>query len=173
MEQQVAGTVIANDEDDVALQVFYLGGQLPEVDTAQPIVGDLEFYSGLPLTFAQVVFADGRGRLRDSMEQVKSLHQPGPVSIVVARSEDLQFECRRRIRADHDLHLLASTHTICGAIAFDRVAAPAGHGGSPLRGIGAGIGEQPAARSGLGVFELYHISPYGCLPKGLGNAECT
>jgi len=159
LKQQITGAVIADDEDDVALQVFFLGGQLSQVDAAQPIVGNLEFHGGLPLAFAQVVFTDGRVGLRDAIERIKTFHQPRPVSVVVAGSIDLQLERRLRIRADHDPQLLTSTHTIRGAVAFNRWAASTGQVGCHLLGVGARVGKHPVARAGFRVFTLDQISP--------------
>ena len=94
LKQQIAGAVIADDEDDVALQVFFLGGQFPQVDAAQPILGDLEFHGGLPLAFAHIVFANRRFRLWGALYRIKRLNESSAVSVVVAGSIDLQLERR-------------------------------------------------------------------------------
>ena len=159
LKQQITGAVIADDEDDVALQVFFLGGQLSQVDAAQPIVGNLEFHGGFPLAFAQVVFTDGRVRLRGAFQRVKSFDQPGPVSIVVACSKDLHLERGRRISAHHNLQLLAGTNAVRRAIPFNPRATSVGQVGSDLPGGLARVGKHPVARAGFCVFTLDQISP--------------
>ena len=66
LKEQIAGAIIADDENNVALNSAGLFRQFPQLDAAQPIFGNLKFYRGLPIAFAQVVFTDGRVRLRDS-----------------------------------------------------------------------------------------------------------
>ena len=73
LKQQIAGAVITDNEDDVTLQVFSLGSQLPKVDATQPILGDLEFDCWFPLAFAHIVVTDGRVRLRGPLKRIKTL----------------------------------------------------------------------------------------------------
>ena len=58
LEKQIAGAVITHNENDVALHAAVLRGELAEIDTAQPILGNLKFHGWFPLAFAQTAFAN-------------------------------------------------------------------------------------------------------------------
>ena len=60
LEEKVGLAIVADDEDDVALELLALGRQLAEVDAAGPIGGDRDRRARGPRAFAQPLGADGR-----------------------------------------------------------------------------------------------------------------
>ena len=83
--------------------------------------------------------------------------------------EEHEIELGLRIRAHHNLQLLASPYTVRGAVTFNPRATPASHVASPYGGIGKSIGEHPVPRAGLGVFDLDQVS--SILSESIGNAD--
>jgi hypothetical protein len=74
LEEKIAGTIISNDEDDVALNVFLLGGELTEVNPAEPILRNLNLDRRLPIAFADIVFTHRRIGLDFAFERLKGTH---------------------------------------------------------------------------------------------------
>ena len=108
LEEQIAGAIIAHDEDDVALHAALLGSEFAQIDAAQPIVWNLKFYGRFPLAFAQTVFAYQRIGLGFARQRIETLHETTAGSAVVTRAEDFQIKLRHWIRAHHDLDRVAS-----------------------------------------------------------------
>lgn len=52
LKEQVAGAVVANNKDDVALQPAGRGCQLAEINATEPVFGYVEFNGWIPLAFA-------------------------------------------------------------------------------------------------------------------------
>ena len=112
LKQQIAGSVITHDEDDVALCSRIFSCQFPQIYAAQPIVGNGKFNRGFPVTFVNVILANWWYLLRGAFERVKTFHQSSPISVVVTGPKDLQIELGLRIGAHHNLQGLTRTHAI-------------------------------------------------------------
>ena len=131
---------------DVALQPVRVGGELAEIDAAQPIVGNL----AIPQRGSQAQSRTRFGRSADrAAPRPRSgpsfVHQPPAVAAVVAEPIDVESKSRRGIRADVKANRLARAHAGVRAITFDPRAAIFG------RRIDARVREHPVARAGLGV----------------------
>ena len=74
LKEQIAGAVVAYDEDDVTLDPGLLCCQLPQVDAAQPILGDFNLDRRLPIAFADIVFTHRRIGLDFAFERLKGTH---------------------------------------------------------------------------------------------------
>ena len=68
MEQQIAGAVIADNEDDVTLDSSLLCCQFPKVNTAQPIFRDSNSTDGSHWHSRHIVFTNRRIRLCNAFE---------------------------------------------------------------------------------------------------------
>ena len=173
LKQEIAGAVIAHDEDDVALNVLLLRSQLSQVDAAQPILGDLEFHGRIPIAVPHIVFAHRRVYLSLALEGVETFHQPRTITVVITSTENLQLKIGDRIRADHDAQLLTRTHAIGGTVAFNPWAAPVVENFVYLSGELASFSQLPVGRAWFGIFNLNQISSrqtgYARLPDRIRN----
>src|SRR5262249_39464455 len=141
LEQKVAGPVVPDDEDDIALQLLALGGQLAEVDAARPVVGDGERRRRLPSALAQALHADLRVGLRFAGKRAKLTGVAASLTAVVAQAIEVYHERRRRVRADHDLQRLPGSHACPGTVALDP-------GTAIVRGrVYAGVRQHPVGRT--------------------------
>src|SRR5437588_6269422 len=100
LEEKVTGAVIADNKDDVALQLFTLRGELADVDAARPILRDRKAHARLPLAFAQALHADGRIRLRFTFERAQMQYVPAALALIVTEAVQIDHKRRRRVGAD-------------------------------------------------------------------------
>ena len=112
LEKEIRRPVVAHDEDDVALPVWRTllvghGSKSSEVNTARPIVGNLDCRRWFPFATAHSLVADGRLGLRLAIERPEGFHEARAASAVVAHPENLQHELRRRFSAHHHVNFLA------------------------------------------------------------------
>src|SRR5262249_25262140 len=81
LEDEVGQPIVADNEDDVALVAMLRRRQLAEVDTAHPVVGDLEGGAGLPLALAQALRADRRSGLGRAGKRSEPSHVPAALAL--------------------------------------------------------------------------------------------
>lgn len=125
LEKDVCRSIIANDEDDVALPTggaspFRQQGEPAEVDTAGPIGGNLQLARRFPFTLAKPAVADGRIGLHCPLEGPQGRHQPGTFSPVVSHAENLDLKLFRRVGAHHDVERLTRFDALVRAISLDQ-----------------------------------------------------
>src|SRR5205823_4097824 len=88
LEQEVSLAVVADDEDDVALKPLALGGELPQVDAADPVGGDHDRCAGLPGALAQPLGPDRRIGLDLAPDRPELVHEPAAVALVITQPVD-------------------------------------------------------------------------------------
>src|SRR5438105_10974595 len=69
LEKEITNTVVSDDEYDIALESFLLGGQLAEVNAAGPVFRNDDFGGRFPAAFAQAFFAHFRVGLHLAAER--------------------------------------------------------------------------------------------------------
>ena len=119
LEQKIGLPIVAHDEDHVALQTAVQGGQLAEIDTAQPIGRNRQLGRRLPLAVAQPFRADLGLRLGSAGKLAQLLDQPPAVTAVVTGAKNVERKFRRRVGADEKLDRVASLRAGVRAITFD------------------------------------------------------
>ena len=112
LEKEIRRPVVAHDEDDVTLPVWFgflvgHGGESAEVNTARPVIWDSNCRRRFPFATAHSLVADGRLGLRLAIERPEGFHESRSTSAVVAHSENLDGELDRRLRAHHHVNFLA------------------------------------------------------------------
>src|SRR5262249_22313072 len=94
LEDKISRTIIADDEDHIALEPVAQGRQFSQINAADPIARNCDRCAGLPCTIAQAPFADGRIGLNAPLERPKVEHVPATSSAVKAHSINIELETR-------------------------------------------------------------------------------
>src|ERR1043166_154051 len=123
LKDQARIPVVAHDENNVALPAFALGGELSEINPAQPIGRNRQPRAGLPVTIAHPLLTDGRVRLGHSLEWAKRQLVVSAFAAVVAHAVDVDCERRWRIGAHVKADALARANAGAIAIPFNPWAA--------------------------------------------------
>ncbi len=147
LEQVARLALVADDEDDVALEAFLEFGELGHVDAADPIVGDQELGAGLPLAEAFPFRAHLGVGLNPSFEGPQVPHEAPGLPAVEAHPVDVDGEVRDRVGADVEGEVLPSRHAGPRGVALDPGAPVAG------RRIDPGLGEHPVPGARVEVLE--------------------
>ena len=74
LKKKIAGTIVTNDKNNIALNTAPFGGHLSQIYTTGPSLGDFKFDGWFPLAFAKVVLSDWRIGLRVGFKGIKALH---------------------------------------------------------------------------------------------------
>ena len=147
LEQVARLALIADDEDDVALEAFLELGEFGHVDAADPILREKQLGTGLPLAEAFAFRTDLRIGLDATFERAHVAHESPGLPAVKTHSVDVDGEVRRRIGADVEGQVLARTDARPRGVALDRRAPVAG------RRVDPGLGEHPIAGARVQVLE--------------------
>ena len=94
LEQKIRASVIAHDEDHVALPAFHFSSEFAEINSAQPVLGDFERGARLPPTFAQTVLCLRRVRLHPAFERSKA--QDVSAARAAIKPHAIQVDSERR-----------------------------------------------------------------------------
>jgi len=139
LEQVARLALIADDEDDVALEAFLELGELGHVDAADPILRDQQLGARLPLAEAFAFRTDLRIGLDATFERAHVAHESPGLPAVETHSVNVDGEVRRWVGADVEGQVLARADTRPRGIALDPRASV------PGRWIDPGLGEHPIA----------------------------
>lgn len=75
--------IVAHDEDDVAFIAVVTATELPQVDTAQPVIGNIDGGRLLPIALPKAMIGDGRrGLIRYGKRSERCHVATAPSSIV-------------------------------------------------------------------------------------------
>ena len=124
LEQKIRRTVIAHDENHVALPVRCVclvrqGGQPAKVHTTGPVVGDRQRHSRIPSATAQAFLSNGRLGLLFALERAECFHGARTASSIVAHSENLDRELRCRRCAHRHVDALPGLNRLARAVTLD------------------------------------------------------
>src|SRR5205823_415320 len=119
LKEEVASPVVANDKDDVALQLVAFGRQFAEINAAGPILGDDQAGGRFPVALAQPFSADCWVRLASALERANPEQVAAALALVVTEPVEIQDKGRRRIGTDHDIQGVAGPEAGVRAVAFD------------------------------------------------------
>ena len=123
LEEQVRRPPVPDDEDHVALPVGLVPrrerSELAQIDSAGPVLGDLEFEARFPPALAQPIGPDLRQGLGLALQRPRRLHQTSAVATVVAHPVDVEAEGAGGFGADEDGEGFTGLDRLVGAIPFD------------------------------------------------------
>src|SRR6185369_4987181 len=111
--------VVLDDENDVALPAFFLGGKLGEENAALPIRGDLEAETGLPIAFEKTLRSHGRIRLGFTGKRPQAEKAASPESLVITQAEKFDAKRRGRVGADHEVEVFPGLYADGRSVALD------------------------------------------------------
>src|SRR5262249_46045215 len=77
LKEKITGPIVADDEDDITLQLVAFGGQLAQVNTAGPVLRNGQRRGGLPATPPQAFEAHPRGRMNLAPKRPQPYDVPG------------------------------------------------------------------------------------------------
>ena len=113
LENKIGGSIIPDDENNVALQIFAQGGEFANINAAKPIVRDRECGGGLPLAFAQTIFTNRGLGLGAAAEGAVPGHESSPCPTVIAHAVDIEGELSGGIGADENIQLSPARMLVC------------------------------------------------------------
>ena len=165
LEQVARLALIADNEDDVALDALLELGELGHVDAADPILGDQQLGTRLPLAEAIPLRSHLGVGLGATFERAHVTHESTGLPAVKAHAVDVDGEVRRRIGADVEGQVLARTDAGPRGVALDPRASVAG------RRVDPGLGEHPIASSRVQVLEPDLVQPTVMGQRSCGSAQ--
>ena len=139
LEQVARLALIADDEDDVALDALLELGELGHVDAADPILRDQQLGTRLPLAEAIPLRPDLGIGLDATFERAHVAHESTGLPAVETHAVDVDGEVRRRIGADVEGQVLARANAGPRGVALDPRASV------PGRRVDPSLGEHPIA----------------------------
>src|SRR5437667_9182522 len=119
LEEKVAFSVVADDEDHVTLEFLPFLGELGEIDAAGPALWNRESHRRRPRALAQALPPYARIRLRRAPKRADPLHVTSALAAVMAHPVEVDHEGRRRVRADLEFDGLSGADASPGAVAFN------------------------------------------------------
>ena len=153
LEQVARLALVADDEDDVALNALREFGELGQVDAADPLLGDQELGAGFPLAETFALRTDLRIGLHASFERAHVAHESPGLPAVEAHPVNIDGEVRHRIGADVEGEVLARANAGSRGVALDRRAPVAG------RRVDPSLGQHPISGARVEVLEPNFVGP--------------
>src|SRR5262249_27032820 len=121
-----------DNKDNVGLRVRVQCGELPYVNTTQPIASNLNCQAGLPLAFDKCLRAVFRSGLGAAVKGPPTEHESPSFATIITHPIDVDLVLRGGVRADENGQSFAGPNAGVGTVPFNCfLASPAIFGVGP------------------------------------------